>query len=140
MNFIGKIRDPLHDTIPFTAEERVIIDRPEFQRLRRIHQTAFIQYVFKTFKIIIVFSFLCFVLYMRFDSKFQIIFECICILFVLIYDSQFNKSGLNSQELKRIFKQVECFRIINAQHFAEYAMVNHFLLSYSCFHPHCKKK
>lgn len=46
LNFIGKIRDPLHDTIPFTACEKIIIDRPEFQRLRRIHQTAFIQYVF----------------------------------------------------------------------------------------------
>ncbi len=46
MHFTGKIRDPLHDTIPHTAFEKVIIDRPEFQRLRRIHQTAFIQYVF----------------------------------------------------------------------------------------------
>lgn len=46
MHFLGKIRDPLHNTIPYTAEEKVIIDRPEFQRLRRIHQTAFIQYVF----------------------------------------------------------------------------------------------
>lgn len=46
LNYIGKIRDPLHDTIPYTSPEKVIMDRPEFQRLRRIHQTAFIQYVF----------------------------------------------------------------------------------------------
>ncbi len=46
MDYIGKIRDPLHDTIPFTDVEKIIIDRPEFQRLRRIHQTAFIHYVF----------------------------------------------------------------------------------------------
>lgn len=46
LNFIGKIRDPLHDTIAMTAAEKAIIDTPEFQRLRRISQTAFIKYVF----------------------------------------------------------------------------------------------
>lgn len=45
-HFVGKIRDPLHDTIPFTRVEKYIIDSPEFQRLRRIRQTAFIHYVF----------------------------------------------------------------------------------------------
>lgn len=45
-HFVGKIRDPLHDTIPFTCVEKHIIDSPEFQRLRRIRQTAFIHYVF----------------------------------------------------------------------------------------------
>lgn len=44
--FTGKIRDPLHDTIPITAAEKAVIDTPEFQRLRRIQQTAFIKYVF----------------------------------------------------------------------------------------------
>lgn len=44
--FIGKIRDPLHDTISMTAAEKVIIDGPQFQRLRRLQQTAFIKYVF----------------------------------------------------------------------------------------------
>ena len=42
----SKVRDPLHDTIPFTKAEKWIIDRPEFQRLRKIQQTAFIKYVF----------------------------------------------------------------------------------------------
>ncbi|BBH54549.1 HD domain-containing protein [Fluviispira sanaruensis] len=46
LTFIGKIRDSLHDTIPFTEAEKIIIDRPEFQRLRRINQTAFTQYAF----------------------------------------------------------------------------------------------
>jgi uncharacterized protein len=46
LNFCGKIRDPLHDTIPFTQAEKVIMNSPEFQRLRRIQQTAFIKYVF----------------------------------------------------------------------------------------------
>ena len=42
----GKIRDPLHDTIPISEAEKMVIDTFEFQRLRRIHQTAFIRYVF----------------------------------------------------------------------------------------------
>lgn len=46
LKFIGKIRDPLHDTIAFTAAEKKIIDSSVFQRLRRIQQTAFIKYVF----------------------------------------------------------------------------------------------
>ena len=44
--YIGKVRDPLHDTIAFTQVEKQVIDSPEFQRLRRIQQTAFIKYVF----------------------------------------------------------------------------------------------
>ncbi len=44
--FTGKIRDSLHDTIPFTEEEKTIINTKEFQRLRRISQTAFTQYAF----------------------------------------------------------------------------------------------
>jgi HD superfamily phosphohydrolase len=44
--FVGKVRDPLHDTISFTLVEKLVIDSPEFQRLRRIQQTAFIKYVF----------------------------------------------------------------------------------------------
>ena len=44
--FVGKVRDPLHDTIAFTGPEKWVINRPEFQRLRRIQQTAFIKYVF----------------------------------------------------------------------------------------------
>ncbi len=46
LRFEGKIRDPLHDTIPFTAAEKAVINTPAFQRLRRIQQTAFIKYVF----------------------------------------------------------------------------------------------
>ncbi len=46
LKFCGKIRDPLHDTIPFTAAEKSVINSREFQRLRRIQQTAFIKYVF----------------------------------------------------------------------------------------------
>lgn len=44
--YIGKVRDPLHDTISFTRIEKRVIDSPEFQRMRRIQQTAFIKYVF----------------------------------------------------------------------------------------------
>jgi HD superfamily phosphohydrolase len=44
--FIGKVRDPLHDTIAFTRVEKRVIDSDEFQRMRRIQQTAFIKYVF----------------------------------------------------------------------------------------------
>ncbi|MFZ9519737.1 MAG: HD domain-containing protein [Silvanigrellaceae bacterium] len=44
--FIGKVRDPLHDTISFTLIEKRVIDTAEFQRMRRIQQTAFIKYVF----------------------------------------------------------------------------------------------
>ncbi len=44
--FTGKIRDSLHDTIPFTEEEKIIINTKEFQRLRRISQTAFTHYAF----------------------------------------------------------------------------------------------
>lgn len=46
IEFIGKIRDSLHKTVCFTKYEKVIIDRPEFQRLRRIRQTGFIDYIF----------------------------------------------------------------------------------------------
>lgn len=46
VDFIGKIRDPLHNTIPFSRWEKIIMDMPEFQRLRRIRQTSFIHYVF----------------------------------------------------------------------------------------------
>lgn len=44
--FTGKVRDPLHDTIFFTLLEKRVIDSREFQRLRRIQQTAFIECVF----------------------------------------------------------------------------------------------
>ena len=44
--YIGKVRDPLHDTISFTQTEKRVIDSAEFQRMRRIQQTAFIKYVF----------------------------------------------------------------------------------------------
>lgn len=44
--FTGKIRDSLHDTIPFTEHEKKIINTKEFQRLRRITQTAFTLYAF----------------------------------------------------------------------------------------------
>lgn len=46
IEFIGKIRDSLHNTIPFTEPEKVVIDRPEFQRLRRLSQTGFVHYIF----------------------------------------------------------------------------------------------
>jgi HD superfamily phosphohydrolase len=44
--FVGKVRDSLHGTIAFTEAERIVIDSPEFQRLRRVSQTAFVRYVF----------------------------------------------------------------------------------------------
>lgn len=40
------IRDPVHRTIPFSSDEREIINNPLFQRLRRIRQTAFLNLVF----------------------------------------------------------------------------------------------
>lgn len=40
------VRDPVHHTIPFSADERRVIDHPLFQRLRRIKQTAFLFQVF----------------------------------------------------------------------------------------------
>lgn len=46
LSFVGKVRDPLHDTISFTRIEKTVIDSFEFQRMRRIQQTAFIKYVF----------------------------------------------------------------------------------------------
>jgi hypothetical protein len=46
LKLTGKVRDPLHDTIAFTEIEKHVIDSFEFQRLRRIQQTAFIKYVF----------------------------------------------------------------------------------------------
>lgn len=42
----GRVRDNLHGTIPFTEIERRLFDAPEFQRLRRIGQLAFVKYVF----------------------------------------------------------------------------------------------
>lgn len=44
--FTRKVRDNLHGTIPFSEVERVVIDSPEFQRLRRVGQTSFVRYVF----------------------------------------------------------------------------------------------
>lgn len=44
--FVGKVRDSLHGTIAFTEAERLVIDSPEMQRLRRVSQTAFVRYVF----------------------------------------------------------------------------------------------
>ena len=46
LKYTGKIRDSLHDTIPFTEAEKYIINKEEFQRLRRITQTAFTSYAF----------------------------------------------------------------------------------------------
>lgn len=46
LNYTGKIRDSIHDTISFTEEEKIIINTYEFQRLRRISQTAFTCYAF----------------------------------------------------------------------------------------------
>lgn len=40
------LRDPVHHTIPVSWDERVVIDHPLFQRLRRIKQTAFLHLVF----------------------------------------------------------------------------------------------
>lgn len=46
LNYVGKVRCSLYDTIPFTAAERLVIGQPEVQRLRRLKQTAFTHYVF----------------------------------------------------------------------------------------------
>ncbi len=40
------VRDPVHHTIALSGDERRIIDHPLFQRLRRIKQTAFLDFVF----------------------------------------------------------------------------------------------
>jgi HD superfamily phosphohydrolase len=40
------VRDPVHHTIQISTDERRVIDNPLFQRLRRIKQTAFLNYVF----------------------------------------------------------------------------------------------
>ncbi len=46
LNYVGKVRCPLYDTIPFTAAERTVFEFPEVQRMRRLRQTAFTHYVF----------------------------------------------------------------------------------------------
>ena len=40
------VRDPIHFTIPMSADERKLVNHPLFQRLRRIRQTAFLNLVF----------------------------------------------------------------------------------------------
>lgn len=40
MDFLYKVRDPIHGFIRFTEQERQIIDRTEFQRLRNVKQLA----------------------------------------------------------------------------------------------------
>ena len=44
--FPSRIKDKIHGSIPLTELECRIIDTPVFQRLRRIRQTAFTQFVF----------------------------------------------------------------------------------------------
>jgi HD superfamily phosphohydrolase len=46
LEMTGKVRCPLYDTIPYTSAEQTLIDTPEFQRLRRLKQTAFAHLVF----------------------------------------------------------------------------------------------
>ena len=46
LEMTGKVRCPLYDTIPYTSAELTLIDTPEFQRLRRLKQTAFAHLVF----------------------------------------------------------------------------------------------
>ncbi|GAB6171206.1 hypothetical protein JCM15765_06840 [Paradesulfitobacterium aromaticivorans] len=41
-----RVRDSIHGFIHFSERERKLIDTPEFQRLRRIKQLAFINYVY----------------------------------------------------------------------------------------------
>ena len=43
---LHEIRDPIHGLIPFNDLEREIINSPEFQRLRRIRQLAWTDYVY----------------------------------------------------------------------------------------------
>ncbi len=45
-HFVGKIRDSIHNNIPFTDAEKNIINSPVLQRLRRIQQMPFTQYIF----------------------------------------------------------------------------------------------
>lgn len=46
LDFVGTVRCPLYDAIPFTALEKRLIDTAAFQRLRRLRQTAFAHLVF----------------------------------------------------------------------------------------------
>lgn len=46
LQYVGKIRCPMYDSIQLTEAERVILGEPEVQRLRRLKQTAFTHYVF----------------------------------------------------------------------------------------------
>ena len=41
---IAEVRDPIHGFIEVSPHERRIIDTPEFQRLRRIHQLGLTHY------------------------------------------------------------------------------------------------
>ena len=43
---IAEFRDPIHGFIEVSPHERRIIDTPEFQRLRRIHQLGLTHYVY----------------------------------------------------------------------------------------------
>src|SRR4051794_27044858 len=41
-----EVRDPVHNFITFSSDEREVIDSPPFQRLRNIHQLAFTYLVY----------------------------------------------------------------------------------------------
>lgn len=41
-----RIRDPVHGFVHFSDQEKEIIDNPFFQRLRRIRQLSFCEYVY----------------------------------------------------------------------------------------------
>lgn len=43
---IYRVRDPIHGFIYFTKEEKIVIDWPEFQRLRNIRQLALTSFVY----------------------------------------------------------------------------------------------
>jgi HD superfamily phosphohydrolase len=46
LEIVRRIRGNLHGSIDVSALEDLVIDHPLFQRLRRVHQTAFLSYVF----------------------------------------------------------------------------------------------
>ncbi len=46
LEIVRRVRDNLHGTIDLSHIEDKIVSHPIFQRLRRIHQTAFLSYVF----------------------------------------------------------------------------------------------
>ena len=48
MDIVRRIRENIHDTINVSALEDLVIGHPYLQRMRRIKQLAFLQYVLRS--------------------------------------------------------------------------------------------